>query len=120
MDRGDDAPNPLLTKLALGALTCSSLVAAHRSWASGDPGALAFVALAYAALLLLLHFLRRFERAPPEGRGRAKAAVWALSTLLTAMFAARVGPLMPPPVGVAVWAMAATTAGGGFWALFLT
>ncbi|WVZ82566.1 hypothetical protein U9M48_029820 [Paspalum notatum var. saurae] len=110
----------LLTKLAMIALTCSSLVAAHRSWASGDPGALAFVALAYAALLQLLHFLRRFERAPPGGRGGAKAAVWALSTLLTAMFAARVAPLMPPAVGVAVWAMAAATAGGGFWALFLS
>jgi hypothetical protein len=30
-----------------------------------------------------------------------------------------VAPLMPPPVGVAVWAVAAATAGGGFWAFFL-
>lgn len=40
----------------------------------------AFVAL----LLLLFHFLRRFERARPEDRGTDKAAV---TTLLTAMFA---------------------------------
>jgi hypothetical protein len=31
---------------------------------------------------------------------------WALSTLLTAMFASRVALLMPPAVGVAVWAVA--------------
>ncbi|XP_066373185.1 uncharacterized protein [Miscanthus floridulus] len=119
MDRGDGHIS-LLAKLGLAVLTCNSLVAAYRSW--GDPGSLAFVELAYAALLLLLHFLRRFERAAaaPADRGRAKAAVWALSTLLTAMFAARVAPLMPLPVGVAVWAVAAVTAGGGFWALFIS
>ncbi|CAN6208751.1 unnamed protein product [Urochloa humidicola] len=108
----------LLTKLGLGALTCNSVLAAYRS--RGDPSSLAFVATAYAALLLLLHFLRRFERAPPAGRGRIKAAVWALTTLLTVMFASRVAPLMPHPVGVAVWVMAAATAGGGYGAFFVS
>jgi hypothetical protein len=118
MDRGDGRAS-LLTKLGLAVLTCNSVVAAYRSW--GDPGSLAFVALAYAALLLLLHFLRRFERAAaPADRGRAKAVVWVLSTLLTTMFAARVAPLVPLPVRVAVWAVAAVTAGGGFWALFIS
>lgn len=110
----------LLTVIGLGALTCNSAVAVYRSW--GDPATVAFVATAYAALLLLLHFLRAFERARPAGadRSRAKAAVWALSTLLTAMFASRVAPLMPPPVAVAVWVMAAATAVGGFWAMFVS
>ena len=121
MDRGADGRASLLTKLGLAVLTCNSVVAAYRSW--GDPGSLAFVAvaLAYAALLLLLHFLRKFERARPgdDDRGKAKAAVWALTTLLTAMFASPVAPLMPPIVGVAVWVVALATAGGGFWALFI-
>ena len=54
MDRGADGRASLLTKLGLAVLTCNSVVAAYRSW--GDPGSLAFVAvaLAYAALLLLL------------------------------------------------------------------
>ncbi|RCV20169.1 hypothetical protein SEVIR_4G033400v4 [Setaria viridis] len=117
MDHHGDGVS-LLTKLGVGALTCNSVFAAYRS--RGDPGTLAFVLAAYAALLLLLHSLRRFERAPPADRGRAKAEVWALSTLLTVMFASRVAPLMPPTVGVAVWAMAAATAGGGFWAFFLS
>ncbi|CAL5044624.1 unnamed protein product [Urochloa decumbens] len=107
-----------LTKLGVGALTCNSFLAAYRS--RGDPSSLAFVLVAYVTLLLLLHSLRRFERAPPADRGRSKAAVWVLSTLLTVMFASRVAPLMPPPVGVVVWAMAAATAGGGFWAFFVS
>ncbi|OEL36996.1 hypothetical protein BAE44_0001986, partial [Dichanthelium oligosanthes] len=98
-------------------LTCNSLVAAYES--RGDPGSLAFVATAYAAPLLLLHSLRRFERAPAADRGRWKAAVWTLSTLLTVMFAARVAPLMPRLVGVVVCTMAAAMAGGGFWAFFV-
>ncbi|CAN6191259.1 unnamed protein product [Urochloa humidicola] len=107
----------LMTMIGLGVLTCNAAAAIYKSW--GDQGSVGFVLAAYAALLLLLHSLRRFERAPPADRGRSKAAVWALSTLLTVMFASRVAPLMPPPVGVAVWAMAAATAGGGFWAFFV-
>ncbi|KAF8732861.1 hypothetical protein HU200_015209 [Digitaria exilis] len=113
----DNGPSSLLTKLGVGVLTFNSAAAAYRS--RGDPASLAFVAAAYAALLLLLHSLRRFERAPPGGRGRAKATVWVLTTLLTAMFAAKVAPLMPQTVAAAVWAAAAATAGGGFWVLFL-
>ena len=120
MDRRGAGPS-LLAKLGVGALTCNSALAAYRS--RRDPASLAFVAAAYAALLLLLRSLRGLERAPPagrgRGRGRAKAAVWALSTLLTAMFASRVAPLVPPAVGVAVWVMAVATAGAGFWAFFV-
>ncbi|GJN00933.1 hypothetical protein PR202_ga18160 [Eleusine coracana subsp. coracana] len=108
----------LLTKLGFAALTCNSGLAIYRS--RGDPGTVAFVAGAYGSIALLFHFLRSFERAGPAAdRGRTKAAVWALTTLLTAMFAARVAPLMPTAVGFLVWLMAAATAGGGFWAMFL-
>ncbi|CAN6208729.1 unnamed protein product [Urochloa humidicola] len=100
--RGDGTS--LLTKLGVGALKCNSALAAYRS--RGDPSSLAFVAAAYTALLLLLHSLRRFERAPPADRGRIKAAVWALTTLLTVILT----PLMPP---VVVWIMAVERARGG-------
>ncbi|CAL5036728.1 unnamed protein product [Urochloa decumbens] len=114
--RADDGTS-LLTKLGVGLLTCNSFLAVYRS--REEPSSVAFVLVAYAVLLLLLRSLRRFERAPAADRGRIKAAVWGLSALLTVMFASRVAPLMPPPVGVVVWAMAAATAGGGFWAFFV-
>ena len=106
-----------LTKLGLGALTFNSALAIYNSW--GDAGSVAFVLAADAALVLLFLCLRGFERG---GRGRdakIKAAVWALTTLLTAMFASRVAPLMPPPVAAVVWLLAVATAAGGFWAFFL-
>ncbi|CAD6337725.1 unnamed protein product [Miscanthus lutarioriparius] len=106
-----------LTKLGLGALTFNSALAIYNSW--GDAGSVAFVLAADAAFVLLFLCLREFERG---GRGRdakIKAAVWALTTLLTAMFASRVAPLMPPPVAAVVWLLAVATAAGGFWAFFL-
>ncbi|KAL6861340.1 hypothetical protein ACP4OV_017040 [Aristida adscensionis] len=106
----------VLTKLGFAALTCNSGLAVYRS--GGDPGTAAFVAAAYAAIALLFYFLRRFERGVGD-RGRTKLAVWLLTTLLTAMFASRVAPLMPPAVGFLVWLMAAAAAGAGFWAFFL-
>ncbi|TVU12633.1 hypothetical protein EJB05_46284, partial [Eragrostis curvula] len=111
--------NNLLTKLGFTALTCNSALAIYRS--RGDSGTVAFVAGGYAAIVLLFYFLRSFERAGPGAdRGGTKAAVWVLTTLLTAMFAARVAPLMPPAVGLLVWLTSAATVGGGFWALFLS
>ncbi|CAL5050952.1 unnamed protein product [Urochloa decumbens] len=105
----------VVTKLGFAVLACSSLLAVYRS--GGDLGTAAFVAGADGALDLLFHFLRRIERGE---RGRnTKAAVWLLTTLLTAMFASRVAPLMPPVVASVVWLMAAGTVGAGFWAMFL-
>ncbi|XP_066373188.1 uncharacterized protein [Miscanthus floridulus] len=121
MDGGGNGRTSLLTMLGLGVLACNSAAAVYRSWGD-DVASVVFVVSANAALLVLLHFLRRFERARPAGdddRGKAKAAVWALTTLLTAMFASRVAPLMPPLVGVAVWLVAVATVGGGFWASFI-
>lgn len=107
-----------LTKLGFAALTCYSVLAIYRS--RGEPGAVAFVAGAYAAIVLLFHSLRRFELAGHADRGRIKAVVWVLTTLLTGMFAARVAPLMPPLVAVLVWSMSAATVAGGFWAFFIS
>jgi len=108
----------LLTTLGFAALTGNSALAIYRS--RDDPRTVAFVAGAYGGIALLFHFLRRFERGEGEGDGgRTKAAVWVLTTLLTAMFAARVAPLMPPAIGALVYLTAAGTAGAGFWALFL-
>jgi len=111
-----DLQNSGLVKLGLGVLTCNSALAIYSSWGE-DAASVTFVLVADAALALL--FLCLGGGQARRGRGRTKAAVWALSTLLTAMFAARVAPLMPPPVGAMVWAAAVATAAGGFWAIFL-
>jgi hypothetical protein len=93
-----------LTRLGMGALTFNSALAVYNSW--GDASSVGFVLTADAALGLLFLCLRDFER---PGRGRdtkTKAAVWALTTLLTAMFASRVAPIMPPLASALVWSMA--------------
>ena len=108
-----------LTKLALGVLTFNSVLAIYNSW--GDASSVSFVLAADAILVLLFLCLRASEQ-ERGGRGRdirTRAAVWTLTTLLSAMFASRVAPLMPPVVGAIVWAMAVATAAGGFWAFFL-
>ncbi|CAL5045867.1 unnamed protein product [Urochloa decumbens] len=99
-------------------LAFNSGLAIYNSW--GDAGSVAFVLVADAALLLLFLCLGQFERARGgAGSGRVKAAVWTLSTQLTAMFAFRVASLMPPVVAAVVWIMAAATIAGGLWAYFL-
>jgi hypothetical protein len=113
-----DRQRSCLTCLCFGALAFNSVLAIYSSW--GDASSVAFFLLADAALLLLFLCLREFERGGGRGREtRIKAFVWALTTLLTAMFASRVAPIMPPAVGVAVWIMAVATAAGGLWGLFL-
>ena len=76
-----------LANLGLAALTCSSALALYRS-RGDDPRSAAFVAAAYGAVVLLVYFLRRLERGD-DGRGgitTTKAAVWALTTLLTLQY----------------------------------
>ncbi|CAD6337762.1 unnamed protein product [Miscanthus lutarioriparius] len=109
-------PHGVLAKLGPAALTGTSVLAAYRS--RDDPRSAAFVAGAYASTALLFHFLRKFERGLGD-RGRTKVAVCLLTTLLTAMFACKVAPLMPLAVSFLVYLMAAGTVGAGFWALFL-
>ncbi|KAK8454789.1 hypothetical protein SEVIR_4G033800v4 [Setaria viridis] len=103
---------PALTKLGFAVLGCNSVLAVYNSW--GHPDSVAFVLGADAALALLFLCLCQFERdrggAGARGRRVIKAAVWALTTLLTLMFASRVAPLMPPVVAAAVWTMAVATA----------
>jgi len=107
-----------LTSLGFAVLAFNSVLAIYTSW--GDAASVGFVLLADAALVLLFLCLREFEQGGGRGRDtRIKAAVWALTTLLTAMFASRVAQLMPPFVGALVWAMAVATAAGGLWAFFL-
>ncbi|OEL29509.1 hypothetical protein BAE44_0009472 [Dichanthelium oligosanthes] len=115
----DRRQHSALTKLGFGALAFNSALAVYKSW--GDTGSVAFVLAADAALVLLFLCLREFEqhRGGPARVRNIKAAVWALATLLTTMFASRVAPLMPPAVAALVWGMSATTAAGGFWAFFL-
>ncbi|KAL6606210.1 hypothetical protein ACP70R_041863 [Stipagrostis hirtigluma subsp. patula] len=116
--RAHDGQHSTLAKLGFAALACNSLLVIYNSW--GDAGSVAFVLAADAALLLLFLCLRAFERARGGEAGtKIKAAVWALTALLTAMFASKVAPLMPPAVATLVWAMAVATAAGGFWAFFL-
>ncbi|CAN6208710.1 unnamed protein product [Urochloa humidicola] len=107
-----------LTKLGFAVLGCNSALAVYNSW--GDAGSVAFVLGADALLVLLFLCLREYERDRGGGGGRRiKAAVWALTTLLTMMFASRVAPLMPPVVAAVVWALAVATAAADFWAFFL-
>ncbi|WVZ82547.1 hypothetical protein U9M48_029801 [Paspalum notatum var. saurae] len=118
----DGQRSAALTTLGVGALAFNSALAVYTSW--GDAGSVAFVLLADATLLLLFLCLRELERArggaAAGGRRNIKAAVWTLTTLLTAMFASRVAALMPPAVAALVWAVAVATTAGGFWACFLS
>ncbi|XP_015693994.1 uncharacterized protein LOC102702664 [Oryza brachyantha] len=111
-----------LTKIGFCVLLANSALAIYSS--RGHAGSVAFVLAADAALALLFVALAKYERAAEEGDaaagGKIKGAVWALSTLLTAMFASRVAPLMPPFAAAAVWLMSAATAIAGFWAFFLS
>ncbi|CAL5036738.1 unnamed protein product [Urochloa decumbens] len=99
-----------LTKIGFAALAFNSALAIRNSW--GDAASVAFVLAADAALLLLFLCLRKFERVRRGGRN-TKAAVWALTTLLTVMFAWKVAPVMPPAVAGVVWVMAVERARGG-------
>nr|CAB3469496.1 unnamed protein product [Digitaria exilis] len=81
--------------LGFAVLACNSVLAIHKS--CGDAGSVAFLLAADAALVLLFLCLREVDC----GRGGGKtiqAAVWLLTTVLTAMFAATVAALMPPAV----------------------
>ena len=84
-----------LTKLGLGALTFNSVLAIYNSW--GDAASVTSVLAVDAALVLLFLCLREFEQGVGMGRdAKTKAAVWALTVLLTAMFASGVAPTVTP------------------------
>ncbi|CAL5045891.1 unnamed protein product [Urochloa decumbens] len=86
-----------------------------------DRGAVAFVGFTHLNLLLLFAAIRRFEVSPDGSvaRGRARLAVWLLTTTLTASFTWRIGAMLPLSFAIAAWIMAAATVLGGFYVLFL-
>ncbi|XP_062229092.1 uncharacterized protein LOC133926931 isoform X2 [Phragmites australis] len=117
--RGDAGGFSWLTLLGFAFLTFNSAMAIYRS--NGDAAAVAFVAFSYTDLVLLFCCLRWFEKEVPGSatRDKLKVAVWLLTTLLTVVFSYKVAAIMPFPVQVLVWAMAAATVLGGFYAFFL-
>uniref|UniRef100_A0A0D9WLT5 Uncharacterized protein n=1 Tax=Leersia perrieri TaxID=77586 RepID=A0A0D9WLT5_9ORYZ len=113
------ASSQATTYLGFILLTANSVVAIHRS--HGEITKTSFVVTSYLSLVLLFVILRLFEAAPANSpaRGRAKAGVWAVTTLLTTVFSLRVSAIMPWPVDAVVWLMAAATVLGGFYGMFL-
>ncbi|WVZ82561.1 hypothetical protein U9M48_029815 [Paspalum notatum var. saurae] len=100
------------SNIASVVLACNSALAVYNSW--GNAGAITFVLAADA--VLLRKGGGKGQREDDEGGG---VDAQSLTTLLTAMFASRMSPLMPTGVDAVVWIMAVAVAGGGFWALFL-
>ncbi|WVZ82555.1 hypothetical protein U9M48_029809 [Paspalum notatum var. saurae] len=106
--------------VAILVLTATCALAIHRAAAARDAASVAFVAVSYGALLLLLRCLRAYELAAAAERGPLRRRVWALSALLTAMFAWKVAAAVPWwPAAVIVWAAAVATSAAGFFALSL-
>ena len=108
-----------LTVLGFLFLTFNSGMAVYRS--NGDTGSIIFVVVSYVDLVALFGVLRYYERLDRHSpkREKVKAAVWSLTTLLTVMFSYKVAEIMPLAVKVVVWAMAAATSCGGFYAFFV-
>jgi hypothetical protein len=82
----------------------------------------AFAAFSHANLLLLFGALRRVVDLSPPGspaRGRARVAVWLLTTTLTAAFTWRISAMLPLGFAVAAWVMAAASVICGSYMLFL-
>ncbi|BAB17200.1 unknown protein [Oryza sativa Japonica Group] len=117
MDRGG-RPG-WLPSLGFAFLSFNCGMAIYRS--SSDPSAVAFVVVAYLALIALFRCLHLLERAPAGGQARAsmKAAVWGLSTLLTLMFSYKVAAIMPLWGAAGVWVMGLGTIVAGFYAFFV-
>ncbi|WVZ82536.1 hypothetical protein U9M48_029790 [Paspalum notatum var. saurae] len=84
---------------AIVILTVTCALAIHRAAAARDAASVAFVAVSYGALLLLLlRCLRAYYAlalAAERERLRLRRKVWALGALLTAMFAWKVAAVVP-------------------------
>ncbi|XP_074587831.1 uncharacterized protein LOC141843677 [Curcuma longa] len=115
MDIADD--HKWMNYLSFAFLTYNYGAAVYRS--KHDFYAVTFIMTSYLDLLLLFWCLRKFETSAEENRRRLRAAVWVMGTLLTVMFSVNVAAVMPWPVSMAVYGMAAVTGVGGFWAFFI-
>jgi hypothetical protein len=113
MDR-DGRPG-WLPSLGFAFLSFNCGMAVYRSW--DDPSSVAFVGVAYVALILLFRCLHLLERGP--GNRGIKLAVWGLSTILTIMFSSKVASIMPLWAQLLVWTMGIFTIVAGFYAFFL-
>ncbi|TVT96969.1 hypothetical protein EJB05_57805, partial [Eragrostis curvula] len=114
----------LLVLMGAASLVLVTYNFAIAAWlARRDPGELAFVAGAYAALAALFLCLRRVERLTPDSptaeRRRLHFAVWALSAGLSCAFAYRVSLLMPAALVVIIWCMTSFVVLMGFYLLVL-
>ncbi|KAJ3701885.1 hypothetical protein LUZ61_005590 [Rhynchospora tenuis] len=100
-------------------LLINSCVAIYRSWE--DPWSIAYILVSLVDLFVLFYILRVFERTPRDSslRGKLKAAVWFLTTLLTIMFSYRIGAVVPPAIAITAWSMAVATILGGYYAFFI-
>lgn len=108
-----------LTTLVFAFLTFNSGMAIYRS--NGDAGSIFFVVFSYFDLVALVACLRIYKDLDYHSphRQTIKAAVWTLTALLTVMFSYKVAEIMPLAVKIVVWAMAAATTCGGFYAFFI-
>jgi len=108
-----------LTILGFAFLTFNSGMAIYRS--NGDAGSIVFVVFSYLNLVALFTCLRIYKDLDYHSprRQTIKAAVWTLTSILTVMFSYKVAEIMPLAVKIVVWAMAATTTCGGFYAFFI-
>ncbi|KAJ1687907.1 hypothetical protein LUZ63_019297 [Rhynchospora breviuscula] len=100
-------------------LLINSCVAIYRS--REDPWSIAYILVSLVDLVVLFYILRVFERTPRDSslRGKLKAAVWFLTTLLTVMFSYRIGAVVPPAIAITAWSMAVATILGGYYAFFI-
>lgn len=106
--------------LGLAFLTSNySGTAIHRS--DDSLAALGFVVFSYMDLVLLFLCLRRFEKALPGSptRERLKVTIWVLTALLICVYSYKIAAIMTQTVRTLVWAIAAITELGGFYAFFL-
>ncbi|KAJ1258015.1 hypothetical protein BS78_10G041200 [Paspalum vaginatum] len=104
----------ILVGLALNLALCVRRV-------GDDRGAAAFVGVSHLNLLLLFVAIRSFELSPPGSlaRGRARLAVWLLTTTLTAAFTWKIGAVLPLSFAILAWVMAAGTVLAGVFLLFV-
>ncbi|CAN6202563.1 unnamed protein product [Urochloa humidicola] len=103
-----------LVRVGIVVLTVTCAAVAYRSAAAGDVGSEAFVTVSYGALLLLLRFLRAYDRQRPAQAeaGRSGLSVHSLPPCSPRRFPASCRG--PSTVVIGVWSAAAATSAGGF------